>query len=146
MISTKGACVLINPEDRVTKAFEIIAKAQNALDKVISAERGKRRFDEQNKNVETELNARDKYVIMSFTYKGEYRRLFFFFACDGDQPMPETPKLLWTLTFWGNSVELVSVVGSALKEYGEIYIDENNSSDVGFKPLNLKPIETNLTQ
>ena len=145
MISTKGACVLKNPEDRVIKFFEIISKAQTALDKVISAERGKRRFDEQNKNVETELNAKDKYVVMQFTYQGEYRRLFFFLGCDGDQPMPETPKLLWTLTFWGNSIELVAVIGSALKEYGEIYIDENNSSDVGFKLLT-QPTEANLTQ
>lgn len=78
----------------------------------------------------------DTFVI-SFGNGDESRRsLFMFPTCSSDySDVCEGHKVIFSIGYWGNSEEIMSVLSGALKPYGDVYYDFNDCDDEYFIKL-----------
>ena len=64
------------------------------------------------------------YIVIDFTFGKEGRNMFVFFRSDSDYPPEGEGKIIYSLGYWGSSVELIKAVCLALSHKGPTYMCE----------------------
>lgn len=79
-----------------------------------------------------EMNPDLEMMTVFFTWKTEKRMLSIHFGCDCDGVdvgYYDGSKIIMSLGFWGDSVNLMRIALESLKEFGNAYLIENDCSD-----------------
>jgi len=88
--------------------------------------------DENYKNAVCHISDTSEMLMITFTYKGEDRKMFVHLDCDCDGEdcgYADGSKIIFSLGAWGYSVEIMEAVIKAFKNLGTCYIIRNDSID-----------------
>lgn len=137
-VDTKGCLIVENKN-----VFQIIHTAMNTISELIRKENnGVPRWmvsSEEYGWPKTSVWEFSESAAIEFRYKGEDRQLNMHFDCDSDLKNHEEiigNSCVWlSLGNWGSSVFLMKSILENLKEFGDVWIDENDCDDQDFYKL-----------
>jgi hypothetical protein len=67
---------------------------------------------------------------INFTIHGEQRTVFVTHTCSNDyKDIHNGEKIIFSLGYWGMSREIMTVIGEAVKPFGDVYFIEDDTTD-----------------
>lgn len=130
-VDTKGLCLTNNKDPK--ELIPLITTALNEMILKTKATDWNKKEDDYKLVTSEQSSFASGYYCFYFKIKGEQRKLSFHLDCDQDgNSVDPGPKLLWSVSCWGESRKIVETVGEALLPLGPVYIDFNDCDELEY--------------
>ena len=79
-----------------------------------------------------ECSPRMKYFNIHFKINNEDRMLGVYFSCDCDYEYSgyKSPKIIWSVNYWGMAEEIVLGICKVMKQFGQVFYEANDYDGV----------------